>query len=161
MPQKIVPNLWFDTEAEEAATFYTSVFENSRIVDITHYTEAGPRPAGTVMTVEFELDGQRFVGINGGPDFRFDEAVSFAITCETQEEVDHYWARLSEDGEEGPCGWLKDRFGLSWQVVPAGMGELFADPDPKRAERAMKAMLGMKKLDIAALRRAADGSEDG
>jgi predicted 3-demethylubiquinone-9 3-methyltransferase (glyoxalase superfamily) len=158
MLQRIVPNLWFDTEAEEAAGFYISVFENSRIVSTTHYTEAGPRPAGTVMTVEFELDGQRFVGINGGPEFTFDEAVSFQITCETQEELDRYWEQLTEGGEEGPCGWLKDRFGLSWQVVPTGMDELFADPDPKRAERAMRAMLQMRKVDIAALRRAADGA---
>jgi predicted 3-demethylubiquinone-9 3-methyltransferase (glyoxalase superfamily) len=156
MQQKIVPNLWFDTEAEEAAGFYTSVFKDSRIVNVTHYNAAGPRPAGTVMTVEFELNGQRFVGINGGPQFKFDEAVSFAIECESQEEVDYYWDRLSENGEEGPCGWLKDRFGLSWQVVPTGMEELFSDPDPQRAERAMKAMLGMSKIDIAALRRAAD-----
>ena len=157
MQQKITPNLWFDTEAEDAAAFYTSVFKNSRIVNKTHYTEAGPREAGMVMTVEWELDGQRFVGINGGPDFKFDEAVSFAITCEDQDEVDYYWERLTEGGEEGPCGWLKDKFGLSWQVVPKGMEELFADPDPKRAERAMRAMLGMRKLDIAALRSAADG----
>jgi len=157
MQQKITPNLWFDTEAEEAAGFYTSVFENSRIVCVTHYTEAGPRPAGMVMTVEFELDGQRFVGINGGPQFTFDEAVSFQITCETQDEVDYYWEGLSEGGEEVQCGWLKDRYGLSWQVVPTGMEELFADPDPERAERAMQAMLGMRKLDIAALRSAADG----
>ena len=143
MQQKITPNLWFDTEAEEAAGFYTSVFKNSRIVNVTHYTEAGPRPAGTVMTVEFELDGQRFVGINGGPQFTFDEAVSFQINCETQDEVDYYWERLSEGGEEGPCGWLKDRYGLSWQVVPTGMEELFGDPDPERAQRAMQAMLGM------------------
>src|SRR5680860_11994 len=113
MQQKITPNLWFDTEAEEAAGFYTSVFESSRIVNVTHYTEAGPRSAGTVMTVEFELDGQRFVGINGGPQFTFDEAVSFQINCEDQDEVDYYWERLSEGGEEGQCGWLKDRFGLS------------------------------------------------
>ena len=158
MQQKIVPNLWFDTEAEEAAGFYISVFENSRIVNVTHYTEAGPRPAGTVMTVEFELDGQRFVGINGGPQFSFDEAVSFAIECETQEQIDSYWERLSERGEEGQCGWLKDRYGLSWQVVPTGMEELFGDPDPKRAERAMKAMLGMGKIDLVALREAADGA---
>jgi predicted 3-demethylubiquinone-9 3-methyltransferase (glyoxalase superfamily) len=157
MQQKITPNLWFDTEAEDAASFYTSVFERSRIVTVTHYTEAGPREAGTVMTVEFELDGQRFVAINGGPQFTFDEAVSFQITCETQDEVDHYWQRLSEGGKEGPCGWLKDRYGLSWQVVPTGMEELFADPDPQRAQRAMKAMLGMSKLDLAALRSAADG----
>jgi predicted 3-demethylubiquinone-9 3-methyltransferase (glyoxalase superfamily) len=157
MQQKIVPNLWFDTEAEEAAAFYVDVFANSRIVNVTHYTEAGPRDAGMVMTVEFELDGQRFVGINGGAEFKFDEAVSFAIECETQEEVDYYWAKLSEGGEEGQCGWLKDRYGLSWQVVPTGMEELFADPDKGRAERAMKAMLGMRKLDVAALRSAADG----
>ena len=157
MLQKIVPNLWFDTEAEQAAEFYLSVFKNSRIVNVTHYTEAGPRAAGTVMTVEFELDGQRFVGINGGPQFTFDEAVSFQINCEDQDEVDYYWERLSEGGEEGQCGWLKDRFGLSWQVVPTGMDELFNDPDPARAQRAMQAMLGMVKLDIAALRAAADG----
>ncbi|MCD6016014.1 MAG: 3-demethylubiquinone-9 3-methyltransferase [Solirubrobacterales bacterium] len=158
MQQRITPNLWFDTEAEEAAGFYVSVFENSRIVNVTHYTEAGPRAAGMVMTVEFELDGQRFVGINGGPEFTFDEAVSMQINCETQDEVDYYWERLSEGGEEGPCGWLKDRHGLSWQVVPTGMEELFADPDPKRAERAMRAMLGMRKIDIAALRSAADAA---
>ncbi|HSR23775.1 MAG TPA: VOC family protein [Candidatus Eisenbacteria bacterium] len=157
MQQKIIPNLWFDTEAEEAAAFYTSVFKNSRILTVAHYTEAGPRPAGTVMTVEFELDGQRFVGINGGPQFTFDEAISFQITCEDQEEIDYYWDRLTEGGEEGPCGWLKDRFGLSWQVVPTGMEELFGDPDPTRAQRAMQAMFAMKKLDIAALRKAADG----
>jgi predicted 3-demethylubiquinone-9 3-methyltransferase (glyoxalase superfamily) len=157
MPQKITPNLWFDTEAEEAANFYLSVFKNSRIVNVARYTEAGRRPAGTVMTVEFELDGQRFVGINGGPEFKFDEAVSFEITCENQDEVDYYWDKLSEGGEEGQCGWLKDRFGLSWQVVPTGMEEVFADPDPERARRAMEAMFGMRKLDIAALRSAADG----
>jgi predicted 3-demethylubiquinone-9 3-methyltransferase (glyoxalase superfamily) len=157
MPQRITPNLWFDTEAEEAARFYASVFKNSRIVSVAYYTEAGPREAGMVMVVEFELDGQRFVGINGGPDFEFSEAVSLQINCETQEEIDYYWDRLTEGGEEGPCGWLKDRFGLSWQVTPAGMDELFSDPDKGRAERAMRAMLGMKKLDIAALRAAADG----
>ena len=157
MQQKITPNLWFDTEAEEAAAFYISVFPNSRIVNVARYTEAGPRPAGMVMTIEFELDGQRFIGINGGPQFTFDEAVSFQINCETQDDVDYYWERLSEGGEEGPCGWLKDRYGLSWQVTPPGMDELFADPDPKKAERAMKAMLGMSKLDLAALRSAAEG----
>jgi predicted 3-demethylubiquinone-9 3-methyltransferase (glyoxalase superfamily) len=157
MQQKITPNLWFDTAAEDAANFYVSVFPNSRIVAVTHYTEAGPRAAGTVMTVEFELDGQRFVGINGGPEFTFDEAVSFQINCETQDEIDSYWERLSEGGEEGPCGWLKDRYGLSWQVVPTGMEELFTDPDAARAERAMRAMLGMGKIDLAALRSAADG----
>ena len=157
MQPKIIPNLWFDTQAEEAAEFYISVFESGRIVNKTHYTAAGPREAGMVMTVEWELDGQRFVGINGGPEFTFDEAVSFQINCKDQAEVDYYWEKLSEGGEEGPCGWLKDRYGLSWQVVPAGMEELFADPDPQRAERAMKAMLAMGKLDIAALEAAADG----
>ena len=158
MKQKITPNLWFDTEAEEAAGFYTSVFKNSRIVYVTHYTDAGPRPAGTVMTVEFELGGQRFVGINGGPQFTFDEAVSFAISCETQAEVDHYWEQLSEGGEEGQCGWLKDRYGLSWQIIPTVLPELLGDPDPEKAQRAMQAMLKMGKLDIAALRSAADGA---
>ena len=157
MRQKIVPNLWFDTEAEEAAKFYVDVFDNSRIVNVTHYTESAPREEGMVMTVEFELDGQRFVGINGGPEFNFDEAISFAIECESQEEIDYFWTKLSEGGEEGPCGWLKDRFGVSWQVVPTGMEELFADPDKSRADRAMKAMLSMRKLDLAALRSAADG----
>jgi predicted 3-demethylubiquinone-9 3-methyltransferase (glyoxalase superfamily) len=157
MPQKIIPNLWFDTEAEDAAEFYVSVFKNSRIVKITHYTEAGPRPAGTVMTVEFELDGSRFVGLNGGPDFTFNEAVSFQIDCADQKEVDYFWSRLSDGGSEGPCGWLKDRFGVSWQVVPEGMEQLFADPDKDRAARAMAAMLKMGKLDIAALQKAFDG----
>jgi predicted 3-demethylubiquinone-9 3-methyltransferase (glyoxalase superfamily) len=157
MQQRIVPNLWFDTEAEEAAEFYTSIFENSRIVSRTHYTESAPREAGGVMTVEWELDGQRFVGINGGPEFKFNEALSLQVDCADQDEVDHYWEKLSDGGEEGPCGWLKDRYGVSWQVTPAGMDQLVADPDPKRADRAMKAMLGMKKLDIAALRSAADG----
>ncbi|HKG51803.1 MAG TPA: VOC family protein [Actinomycetales bacterium] len=154
---KIIPNLWFDTQAEEAAAFYTTVFPNSRVVNVTRYTEAGPRPAGMVMSVEFELDGQRFVGINGGPDFTFTEAVSFQIDCKDQDDVDYYWQRLGDGGQEGPCGWLKDRYGLSWQVVPEGMDELFADPDRSRAQRAMTAMLGMGKLDIAALRAAADG----
>ena len=157
MLQRIVPNLWFDTEAEEAAGFYLSVFKDSRIVSVSRYTDAGPGPAGSVMVVDFELDGQRFTGINGGPQFRFTEAVSLAITCETQDEVDYYWERLTEGGEEGQCGWLKDKYGLSWQVVPQGMDEVFSDPDPERARRAMQAMFGMKKLDLAALRRAADG----
>jgi predicted 3-demethylubiquinone-9 3-methyltransferase (glyoxalase superfamily) len=154
---RITPNLWFDTQGQEAAEFYVSVFPNSRITNVTHYTEGAPREAGMVMTVEFELDGQRFVAINGGPEFTFDEAVSFEIACETQEEVDAYWAKLTDGGEEGPCGWLKDRYGLSWQVTPAGLGELLSDADPQRAQRAMQAMLGMRKLDIAALRAAADG----
>ena len=157
MPQRITPNLWFDTEAEDAATFYTSVFENSRIVSVAHYPEAGPREPGMVMVVEFELDGQPFVAINGGPQFTFDEAVSFQVTCETQEEVDYYWERLTEGGEEGQCGWLKDRYGLSWQVTPTGTEQMLNDPDRERANRAMRAMLGMRKIDIGALRRAADG----
>jgi predicted 3-demethylubiquinone-9 3-methyltransferase (glyoxalase superfamily) len=161
MQPKIIPNLWFDTEAEEAAEFYVSVFDNSRIVGVTHYTEAGPREAGTVMTVEFELDGQRFVGINGGPEFKFDEAVSFEIRCETQDEIDYYWEKLTEGGSEGPCGWLKDRYGLSWQVVPTMLEELVADADRQRAKRAMEAMFGMRKLDVAALRQAADGVQTG
>ncbi|HVF78842.1 MAG TPA: VOC family protein [Solirubrobacteraceae bacterium] len=154
---RITPNLWLDTEAEEAANFYVSVFKNSRIVSVARYTEAGPREAGTVMTVEFDLDGQRFVAINGGPQFTFDEAVSFQINCEDQDEVDYYWERLTDGGEESQCGWLKDRYGLSWQVVPVGMEELFSDSDPTRSARAMKAMFGMRKLDVAALRAAADG----
>jgi predicted 3-demethylubiquinone-9 3-methyltransferase (glyoxalase superfamily) len=157
MQTRITPNLWFDGNAEEAADFYVSVFENSRIVSSARYPENSPGPAGTVMTVEWELDGQRFVGINGGPQFKFSEAVSFQIDCETQEQIDYYWEKLGEGGEEGPCGWLRDRFGLSWQITPTGMDELFSDPDPARADRAMQAMLKMKKLDIAELRAAADG----
>ncbi len=159
MAQKITPNLWFDTEAEEAAEFYVSVFGgDSRIVSVSHYTEAGPGEPGSVMVVEFELGGQRFIGINGGPQFKFSEAISLQINCKDQAEVDYYWERLLADGgEEGPCGWLKDKFGLSWQVTPTGMDELFDDTDPERANRAMQAMLKMKKLDIGELRRAADG----
>jgi predicted 3-demethylubiquinone-9 3-methyltransferase (glyoxalase superfamily) len=158
MPQKIVPNLWFDTESEAAAEFYISVFDNSRILNKTHYTADAPRPEGEVMTVEFELDGERFVAINGGPQFKFNEAVSLAIECETQDEIDHFWEKLTEGGEEGPCGWCKDRFGLSWQVVPAGMEQIFSGPDKDAASRAMRAMLKMKKLDIEELRRAAQGA---
>ncbi len=158
MEHKIIPNLWFDTEAEEAANFYVSVFPNSRIVEITHYTEAGPREPGMVMTVAFDLDGQRFIGINGGPNFKFDEAVSFEIHCKDQDEVDYYWEKLTEGGKEVQCGWLADRYGLAWQVVPKGMNELFSDEDKSKSERAMQAMLGMVKLDIEELRRAAEGS---
>jgi predicted 3-demethylubiquinone-9 3-methyltransferase (glyoxalase superfamily) len=155
---KITPNLWFDTQAQEAAEFYCSVFPNSRIVSVLHYTEAGPREAGSVLTVAFELDGTRFVAINGGPEFTFDEAVSFEIDCADQDEIDYYWDKLSADGgKEGPCGWVQDKYGLSWQVVPVGMEELFADPDTSRATRAMAAMLKMGKLDVAELQRAADG----
>lgn len=153
---RITPTLWFDTQGEDAANFYVSVFPNSKITNVAHYGEAGPRPAGTVMTVEFELDGQQYLVLNGGPQFTFNEALSLTIDCADQEEVDHYWTKLSEGGEEGPCGWLKDKFGLSWQVVPTAMGELMAGPDEARAQRVMAAMLGMKKLDVAALRAAAD-----
>jgi predicted 3-demethylubiquinone-9 3-methyltransferase (glyoxalase superfamily) len=154
---RITPNLWFDTQSKEAAEFYCSVFPNSEIKAISYYTEAGPRPAGTVLTVDFVLDGQEYTAIDGGPDFKFDEAVSFLINCKDQKEVDYYWEKLSAGGEEGPCGWLKDKYGLSWQVVPEVMIELITDPDKERVNRAMKAMLGMKKLDLAALLAAADG----
>lgn len=153
---RITPNLWFDTEGEEAAEFYVSVFPNSKINNISHYTDAGPRPAGTVLTVDFELDGQEYTAINGGPEFTFDEAISLLINCADQAEVDYYWERLSEGGEEGPCGWLKDRYGVSWQVIPEGMDELMKDPDQGRVQRAMEAMFGMKKIDIAAMTAAAD-----
>lgn len=156
---KITPWLWFDTEAEEAATFYTSVFANSRIHDITRYGAAGPRPEGTVMTVSFELDGQQLVALNGGPEFNFNEAVSFQVPCADQAEVDSLWGQLTDGGEEGPCGWLKDRFGLSWQIVPSRLGELLGDPDAGRSQRAMRAMLAMKKIDIAALEAAADSEQ--
>ena len=156
--QKIVPNLWFDTEAEQAAEFYASVFPNARVISKTHYTEAGPREAGMVMTVEWEIEGMRFVGINGGPNFTFDEAVSFQITCEDQDEVDHYWDRLLEGGTPSQCGWLTDRFGVSWQIVPNRLGELMSDPDPERANRVLQAMLKMIKLDIGELEAAAAGT---
>lgn len=153
--QRITPFLWFDQQAEEAATFYASVFPNSRIVKILRFTGAGPGPAGAVMTVQFELDGQTFTGINGGPKFKFTEAVSFVVHCQTQEEVDFYWEKLSAGGAEIQCGWLKDKFGLFWQIVPDAIFQVLSG-DPKRAAQAMKAMFGMKKLDIAALQRAYD-----
>jgi predicted 3-demethylubiquinone-9 3-methyltransferase (glyoxalase superfamily) len=153
---RITPNLWFDTQGKEAAEFYVSVFPNSEIKHISYYGEAGPRPAGTVLTVDFILDGQDYTAINGGPDFTFSEAISLLINCADQEEVDYYWEKLGEGGQEGPCGWLKDKYGLSWQVVPAALEELIKDEDEARAQRAMKAMLGMKKLDVAALYAAAD-----
>ena len=155
----IVPNLWFDTQSEEAAQFYVSVFPNSKITSVSHYTEAGPRERGMVLTVSFELDGQELVALNGGPEFTFSEAISFVISCKDQAEVDHYWSKLTDGGEEGPCGWCKDRFGLSWQVVPAGFEELMSDPDEGRRTRAMRAMMTMKKLDLAALRAAAEAEE--
>ena len=158
MSQKITPNLWFDMNAEEAANFYVDLFDDGRILNVARYPEGSPGPAGKVMTVEWELNGQKFVGINGGPQFQFSEAVSFMISCKDQEEVDYYWDRLTADGgKEGQCGWLSDRFGLAWQVVPEGMDEVFSDPDPAKAERSMAAMMKMKKLDIAELRAAAEG----
>ena len=153
----ITPNLWMDNEGLEAAEFYCSIFPNSKITFVSHYTEVGPREAGTVLTVEFELDGKPFTIINGGPEFTFDEAVSFNITCADQAEVDYYWDKLTEGGEESQCGWLKDRYGVSWQVTPAGFEEIMNDPDKERVNRAMRAMFGMKKLDLAALQAAADG----
>ena len=154
----ITPCLWFDTQAEDAATYYVSVFKNSRIVSTSYYGEAGPREAGMVLTVQFEIDGQPFTALNGGPEFTFDEAISFQVSCDGQDEVDEFWERLSEGGEQGPCGWLKDRFGVSWQVVPTVLFRLVADPDPGRAQRATEAMLQMKKIIVADLERAADGT---
>ncbi|QXC60718.1 VOC family protein [Aquihabitans sp. G128] len=155
----ITPNLWFDTEAEAAAEFYVSIFPSSKITGVTHYGPAGPGPEGTVLSVGFELDGQPYTAINGGPMFPFTEAVSLEVNCADQAEVDRYWAALTADGgEEVQCGWLKDKYGLSWQVAPAGMEAYLNDPDPARAERAMRAMLGMVKIDLAAIAAAADGN---
>jgi predicted 3-demethylubiquinone-9 3-methyltransferase (glyoxalase superfamily) len=154
---RITPFLWFDAQAEEAAQFYTSLFPNSTVRRVSRYGETGPGTPGSVMTVDFELDGQPFTALNGGPQYRFTEAVSFFVSCETQEEVDRYWSSLSEGGEEGPCGWLKDRYGLSWQIVPTTLMRLLGDPDRDKAERAMAAMLEMRKLDIAELERSAEG----
>ncbi len=156
--KKIAPFLWFDNQAEEAANFYVSIFGNSKVLDVTRYGDAGPGPKGAVMTVSFVLDGQDFTALNGGPAFKFTEAISFTVDCETQEEVDYYWQQLSDGVFEGQCGWLKDKFGLSWQIVPSVLGALLRHPDPARAQRVMRAMLQMKKLDIAALQRAADAA---
>jgi predicted 3-demethylubiquinone-9 3-methyltransferase (glyoxalase superfamily) len=154
---KITPFLWFDTQAEEAAKFYVSIFPNSKIVKTARYGEAGPGPKGSVMTVEFLLDGQPFIGLNGGPQFKFTEAVSFSVDCKTQQEVDEYWEKLSAGGQPGPCGWLKDKYGLSWQVNPTALGEMLSDPDPQKSKRVMEAMLKMKKIVIADLRHAYEG----
>ena len=154
----ITPCLWFDTEGEEAARFYTSVFPNSKILEISRYGEAGPREAGAVMTVGFELDGKRFLALNGGPEFTFSEAISFQVSCRDQDEVDSYWNKLSDGGEEGPCGWLKDRFGVSWQIVPTALPELLGSPDPETSQRVMRAMLKMKKIEIGELERAASAA---
>jgi predicted 3-demethylubiquinone-9 3-methyltransferase (glyoxalase superfamily) len=158
--QRIVPCLWFDTNAEEAVAFYTSIFKNSKVERITHYTGAGPRPKGMAMTVDFQLDGQKFVALNGGPEFKFNEAVSLTVYCDGQKEVDEYWNKfLAGGGHELECGWLKDRFGLAWQIVPSMMPELLDESkDPARAQRVMEAMLQMKKLDVARLEQAAKGA---
>jgi len=152
--QKITPFLWFDGKAEEAARFYTSIFKNSKVLSISRYDEAGPGPKGSVMTVTFELDDEKFVALNGGPQYTFSPAVSFMVNCETQQDVDHYWTRLSAGGKEIRCGWLTDKYGLSWQIVPTILPELLQDKDPEKRKRVMKAMLGMVKLDIEALKRA-------
>ena len=152
--QKISPFLWFDNNAEEAVNFYTSIFKNSKIVSVSRYGDAGPGPKGQVMVINFELDGQEFLALNGGPQFKFTEAISLVVNCKNQEEVDRFWDKLSEGGQKVQCGWLKDKFGLSWQVVPTILGELMQDKDPKKADRVMKAMLKMVKIDIAGLKRA-------
>lgn len=160
--QKITPCLWFDTQAEEAAKHYASIFRNSRIGRVSRYVDEGQeihgKRAGSVMTVEFELEGQTFVALNGGPHFKFSEAISLQVHCETQDEVDYFWKRLSEQGEEGPCGWLKDKFGLSWQVVPRVLPEMLMDRDPQKVRRVTKAFLSMKKFDMGELRRAFEGA---
>jgi predicted 3-demethylubiquinone-9 3-methyltransferase (glyoxalase superfamily) len=155
---ELTPCLWFDTEGEAAATLYTSIFPNSKITHVARYGSAGPRPEGTVMTVSFELGGMKFLALNGGPNYTFSEAISFQVSCKNQEEVDHFWSKLSDGGEEGPCGWLKDRFGVSWQIVPTALPELLGDPDPAKSQRVMEAMLQMKKLEIDKLERAAEAA---
>lgn len=155
--QRTTPCLWFDRQAEEAANFYISVFRNSRILELTRYGEGAPMPAGTVLTVRFELDGQQFLALNGGPQFRFSPAISFVVNCDSQQELDAYWDKLSAHKEQEQCGWLQDRYGLSWQIVPSVLPQMLGDPDPARSQRVMSALLAMKKLDIAALQRAFDG----
>ena len=154
--QKITPFLWFDNQAEEAMNFYVSIFKNSKRGRISRYGDAGPGPKGTVMVATFQLEGQEFIALNGGPHFKFTEAISLVVNSETQDEVDAFWEKLSEGGSKGQCGWLKDKFGLSWQIVPTILGELMSDPDPEKSKRVMTAMLQMKKLDINALKRAYD-----
>jgi len=152
---KVTPFLWYDTQAEEAAKFYVSIFPKSKILKMARYGDAGPGPKGSVMTVEFELAGQRMIALNGGPHFKFTEAISLSVDCKDQKEVDRYWTRLSQGGQESMCGWLKDRYGLSWQVTPGILGKLISDKDAKKAKRVMEAMLKMRKIDIAALKAAA------
>lgn len=155
--QKITPFLWFDANAEEAMQFYTSIFKNSKITGISRYGDAGPGPKGTVMVGSFELDGQAFMALNGGPQFKFSPAISFVVDCKTQQEVDELWEKLSEGGRKDQCGWLQDKFGVSWQIVPTILGELMQDKDPEKSQRVMKAMLGMNKLDIEGLKQAYEG----
>ena len=155
--QKISPFLWFNDNAEEAASFYTSIFKNSKILDVARYGEGGPGPTGSVMTINFQIEGQEYIALNGGPHFKFTEAISFSVNCETQEEVDELWAKLSEGGQESRCGWLKDKYGLSWQVNPRILGEMLSDKDPEKSKRVMEAMLQMNKIDIKTLRQAYDG----
>jgi predicted 3-demethylubiquinone-9 3-methyltransferase (glyoxalase superfamily) len=154
--QKITPFLWFDTQAEEAANFYVSIFKNSKILNIARYGDAGPGPKGSVMTISFELDGHEFTALNGGPQFKFTEAISFTVICKTQEEVDDFWKKLTDGGQEVACGWLKDKYGLCWQITPEIVPKLLSDPDPQKADRVMQAMMKMKKIDIQALQRAYD-----
>jgi predicted 3-demethylubiquinone-9 3-methyltransferase (glyoxalase superfamily) len=155
--QKITPFLWFDQQAEEAANYYVSIFKNSKVVSISRYGEDAPRPAGTAQIVMFQIDGQEYMALNGGPEFKFTEAISLFVNCESQEEVDLYWEKLAAGGEKGQCGWLKDRFGLSWQIVPSALGELMGDPDPEISRRVMEAMLRMSKIDIDSLKKAYRG----
>lgn len=156
--QLITPFLWFDRQAEEAANFYVSIFPNSKVVKVARYGEGGPAPAGTAMTVEFQLDGQKFLALNGGPHFKFTEAISFVVNCQTQPELDSYWEQLSAGGAEVECGWLKDKFGLSWQIVPTVLGELMSGPDRAKSGRVMQALMKMKKLDIQELKQASEGA---
>jgi predicted 3-demethylubiquinone-9 3-methyltransferase (glyoxalase superfamily) len=152
--QRIIPYLWFDGQAEEAMNFYTSIFKNSKVLNVSRYPEGAPGPAGSVMTATFELDGQEFTALNGGPEYKFTEAISFFVNCKTQKEVDELWEKLSAGGEEGPCGWLKDKFGVSWQIIPSALGEMLSDPNPSKAQRVMEAMLKMKKIEIPVLQQA-------
>ena len=154
--QKITPFLWFDNKAEEAVNLYVSIFKNSKVLSVARYGDAGPGPKGKVMTAQFQLEGQEFIALNGGPQFQFTEAISFCVNCETQGEVDELWAKLTEGGQESQCGWLKDKYGLSWQIVPTILPKLLKDKDPKKSQRVMQAMLQMKKIDIQALQQAYD-----
>src|SRR5262245_61568923 len=157
--QKITTFLWFDNQAEEAINFYTSIFKNSKLISVSRYGDAGPGPKGTVMSATFQLEGQEFMALNGGPLYKFTEAISLYVDCKSQDEVDTLWKKLTDGGEEGPCGWLKDKFGLSWQIIPSILGELLSDPDPAKSQRVMQAMLQMKKIDIAKLKQAYEQPE--